>query len=228
MGNIIIQKGYNGREVAASLNFAYVNEDYDVFFSDGDLRDFKRRPAVIIGTVEFLESIIWKHRPNYYPEWSKDFWFRAITEFLSFDDVKVGNWFIKPSDSYKRFDGRVIYEWSDTDPYPMYIPEDFPVNASEVVEFVDEWRYYVANGKVLTSWWYQGSDETCENDPHGPRIDHMPIPEDYCGAIDMGILSTGELALVEIQHPYAIGWYGENSGFGKYIEFLEKGLNQLY
>jgi len=46
-----------------------------------------------------------------------------------------------------------------------------------------------------------------------------------CGALDFGILTTGELALVEANSPYACGWYGKNHKL--YFEWIVAGWEYL-
>jgi hypothetical protein len=103
-----------------------------------------------------------------------------------------------------------------------------PYYVSDVVNFVDEWRYYYAKGKLLCSWWYSGNEKTCEDFPHGPQ-ELEGVPDDFHGAIDMGLLDTGDFAIVESQDPYAIGWYGEQNAedIEKYYTFLEDGWKFL-
>ena len=76
---------------------------------------------------------------------------------------------------------------------------------SEVVKFVNEWRYYVAAGEVVTTGWYDGEDE---NKP----APELPVdwPSNFSGAVDFGELEDGTIALVECHAPFACGWYGED------------------
>jgi hypothetical protein len=69
---------------------------------------------------------------------------------------------------------------------------------------VNEWRYYVANGDVVTTGWYRGEDE----DKPAPELP-VEWPEGFSGAVDFGELEDGHLALVEAHAPFACGWYGE-------------------
>jgi len=61
----------------------------------------------------------------------------------------------------------------------------------------------------LTGEWYYGDEVNC---PYAPSIDHIQFPADFCGAVDMGIDAKGQLTLVEVNHPFACGWYGRTSG----------------
>jgi len=76
---------------------------------------------------------------------------------------------------------------------------------SDVVKFVDEWRYYVADGCVVDAGWYQGENE----DAVAPELG-IEWPEGFSGAVDFGRLDTGEIALVEAHAPFACGWYGDD------------------
>lgn len=165
-------------------------------------------PHIIIGSVEFLEAAIGQRIPNFYPDWTKSAWHRKI---VIFDDAP---YFVKGISRYKNqgpFSGEPFIDY---------------VAVSERVRFVDEWRYYVANGKVLCSWWYKGDDDDCDKCPNGPELP-FDIPAEFCGAIDMGLRVNGELALVEVQHPYAIGWYGEMSQSDLYFKFMLEGAKFL-
>ena len=118
-------------------------------------------------------------------------------------------WFVKSAAGYKDFTAQIVEKNS---PYPSSGPLVF----SEVVQFVQEWRYYVADGCVLTTGWYDGNDE----DEPAPDLD-IDWPEGFCGAVDFGRLSTGQIALVECQHPYACGWYGDDHA--AYVTWLVEG-----
>lgn len=62
------------------------------------------------------------------------------------------------------------------------------------------------------------------NTPDAPEL-HIEIPADYCGALDFGMLPTGELALIEANSPYACGWYGKKHEL--YVDWLIKGWKYL-
>jgi hypothetical protein len=236
MNTVYRQKGFECRSLGAMQGHATkmeerrgtcggIGKQFEIKTVDC-ISEINTDPLFVLGSVEFLENYIGHRKPDYYPEWSKNFWRRDIIVNSKFSDYtdhldNVIDMFVKPSDKYKRFEGvlsKTGFCVETTQP---------PFDISEVVNFVDEWRYFVANGKVICSWWYKGSDETCEKNPHGPSIAHMDIPKDFCGAVDMGILDTGELALVEVQHPYAIGWYGENDTIEDYFTFLRQGFEYL-
>ncbi len=164
------------------------------------IRDAKDYDAnwIPVGNIKFIQDIIGKIvTPDYYPEFFSKYIQRRIwrPEKWPLDD-KV---FIKPADEYKRFNGFVTnggYKGKKRGPYIC----------SEVVKFRNEWRYYVCQGEILYAGWYAGA----EIDKEAPVLD-IVLDRNLCLCLDMGELLTGELRLVESQHPFSCGWYGKNT-----------------
>lgn len=167
------------------------------------------------GSVEwFLEYTGWAIKPDYYPDFLKPLLGRKVWEQ---DKWPIGQKvFIKPSDKHKRFTGKITdgsYKGKKKGPYWC----------SEIVEFTNEWRYYVADGKVLFVGWYWGlNDEAI-----APAFDESIIPADFCGAIDMGTTKDGRYLLIEANEPFSIGWYGNLNQGAIYSEFIERGYEYL-
>lgn len=94
---------------------------------------------------------------------------------------------------------------------------DLPVLASEPVQWLCEWRCYVAGGRLLWQERYDpdGADDAPEPDPSviGDMIaayeSDGTAPAGY--ALDVGVLSDGRTALVEVNDGYALGYYGRVS-----------------
>jgi hypothetical protein len=152
--------------------------------------------------LKYLGKIV---KPDYYPSFLQEHLHRKVWQT---NDWPLGKKvFIKPSDKYKRFNGFVTnggYKGKKKAPYWC----------SDVISFVNEWRYYIANGEILTGEWYLG-DEI--NTPDAPEL-KITIPKDYCGAVDFGITTEGNMCLVEANHPFACGWYGkEHEKYAKWI-----------
>lgn len=142
----------------------------------------------------FIKFKLLSH-PDYYPKWLTSYLYRKVWK----DDKWVlgKRFFVKPADKYKRFTGFVTYGTYAKKKKP-------PFWYSDIVSFTNEWRYYISNGKVLCGEWYWG-----EKEQEAPKL-LFDIPVTYSGALDFGILTTGEFALVESQHPFACGWYGKS------------------
>jgi hypothetical protein len=162
-----------------------------------------------IGSIEWTLLSFGKIlEPVNYPDFLKDHLHRKV--WRSDKWILDQKLFVKPADRAKRFNGFVTnggYKGKKKPPY-WY---------SEVVHFVDEWRYYVTKGKVVAGEWYWGSPE----EPPAPEL-KIEIPETYSGSIDMGYLLTGEFALVEADLPYATGWYGEKD-HERYFQWIIDG-----
>lgn len=192
--DVYLQPGYCGREITAIYEAANKRLDVKLIRGNGPVT------SLHVGSVEFIESVIGKRTPDFYPEWTQNSWHRQI------EKRRV---FVKSAEGYKTIEAFVG-----------------DVYLSEPVTFIDEWRHYCAGGASLTSWWYQGSEVTCDKDPQGPPLP-FALPSGFCGAVDIGRLVDGRVALVEVQHPYAIGWYGEISQSEIYFDFLLNGWKCL-
>jgi len=164
------------------------------------------------GSVEWSESILgYSPTPDYYPEWVKSHLHRNV--WAGDKWILEKRVFVKPADRYKRFTGFVSsansYKGKKRPPYMF----------SDVVSFNNEWRYYISNGKILTSGWYDGDQI---NTPDAPELD-VDIPKEFCGAADFGTYD-GKLCCIEVQHPYACGWYGDFSNDSlPYVQWLIDG-----
>lgn len=181
-----IQKGFSGREVLAAVS------------SGPCVWAHEALPGYVpVGTVEFCAPEFGPHRIDFYPEFLRGFLHREM--FRTDKQIRFNeDAFVKDALAWKSdFESRVI-------PAGICVPDgDYWV--SEPVTFVQEWRYYVANGRVVTTGWYQGSDE----DEAAPEL-AVEWPEGFSGAVDFGRLEDGRIALVEAHAPFACGWYGDN------------------
>jgi hypothetical protein len=164
------------------------------------------------GSVKWCNKSLNGVIPDYYPTWAEDHLYRKVWK----DDKWIldRKLFVKPADTYKRFDGFVTSGTYRKKKRGALI-------WSEVVKFTNEWRYYVSAGKVLTGEWYSG-DEI--NTPDAPEL-NIHIPKTYFGALDFGMLTDGKLALVESQHPFACGWYGKDDRL--YFQWLVDGWEYM-
>jgi hypothetical protein len=162
------------------------------------------------GSVEWTQQQLGPIiKPDYYPTWVQPYLYRNIWE--SNEWILGRKLFVKPADKYKRFTGFVTngtYRKKKKGPY-VY---------SYVVKFDNEWRYYISNGKILAAEWYYG-DEV--NTPDAPELS-IEIPN-VCCAADFG-MCNGKLTCIEVQHPFACGWYGGvKLGKWEYIQWVIDG-----
>ena len=194
---------------------------HQVSILDVHIAKFFRKPSEVpegfipVGTVQWCEGVLGGCvTPDYYPEFLKDHLFREVWRQDHWPTGRAV--FVKPADRYKRFDGFVTkggYKGMKSGPFWC----------SGLRTFKNEWRYYVADGKVLEAGWYSGDEEKM---PEAPEL-KIKIPKNYCGALDFGIMSgyPKRFALVEANHPFACGWYGKDHR--KYVEWCAKGWNYM-
>lgn len=190
---IWIQPGPSSRETVKAIEGAG-KLGYDVGWGNPETTLGK----VPVGSVDYCEEWLgFSPRPDFYPDFLSG-WMRRLHWSICGGIESRRRCFAKSAERYKSFPAR-IYDAGDI------LPDGW-VRASDVVEFTQEWRYYVADGCVLATGWYDGDDE----DEPAPDL-NINWPAGFCGAVDFGRLSTGRIALVESHHPYACGWYGDDS-----------------
>lgn len=192
---LLIQSDYYGRERTQAIRGA---TSLGVAVEIGHASDC-REGWCPVGTVEFCEEVLGYHpRPDYYPAWLRSITSRSIERIELAQPTSLGaSRFVKRAERYKIGRTGVVH--------PSDILEVGEYYAAEVVRFVAEWRYYIAEGEVLSAWWYDGIGDELPA-PAFP----CEIPRGMCAAIDLGLTASG-IELVEAQHPYACGWYGEDA-----------------
>jgi hypothetical protein len=164
------------------------------------------------GTVPWVSSVIGEIiTPDYFPKFLSSWVTRRIWKEEKWPLQKV---FIKPADRHKRFTGFVT---SGT----YRKKKRGPLLCSEIVSFQNEWRYYVAYGKLIGAYWYYGVDDVVIE---APKIE-IQWPVDWCGTADFGTLPDGRIELIEAHPPFACGWYGKKHE--EYAEFLTLGWKWL-
>ena len=174
---------------------------------------------VPVGTVEFVREAMKlagiKEPPNItYPETLKRFLKRSIrlTNLNNLKDLKGK--FIKPVET-KLFTG-FVYDGSN-----LNQPESLLIWESEVVQWISEYRVYVLNKEILGYARYDSNEEeSCfELELVNEMIKEFnDSPKAY--TLDVGVLSNGETALVEVNDAWAIGLYRGAISARDYANFL--------
>jgi len=121
--------------------------------------------------------------------------------------------FVKP-DQHKLFTGYVIRDFSDL-LKTAHLPDNTPLWAQNPVEFLSEYRCFIHWDKIAGLRHYAG-DPTIF--PETEVISWaqralartMSLPTAY--SIDLGVLSTGQTVVVEINDAFALGPYGLSWG----------------
>lgn len=214
MNLVQLQPGYEGREVFAAC--IALPEDTAIFRPHSC--DYSERNVTPVGDVEFCEDVMRKQgiaipKPDFYPTWLQHWLHRSVYHVSNLESVVIESAvFVKREDAYKAEPTLIRTSGS-------YLPPGH-WSISDVVCFTQEWRYYVSNGEVVTTGWYDGSDD----DEPAPELG-IDWPAGFCGAVDFGRLSTGEIALVECHHPYACGHYSDDNK--AFVQWLIDGFNYM-
>ena len=185
-----LQRGYSGREIAAvmcSVHQMGLKIAHESVCPEG---------WIPVGTVEFGEEVFGECRKDFYPEFLWD-WIRRDVLLMMGPDVLAKPLFVKSALKWKSDWESGVYPSNTVLVKGLWL-------VSEPVTFVQEWRYYVANGRVVTTGWYIGHDD----DEPAPDLG-IEWPDGFSGAVDFGRLDDGRMALVECHAPFACGWYGE-------------------
>ncbi|MFC9966633.1 ATP-grasp domain-containing protein [Nocardia ignorata] len=117
--------------------------------------------------------------------------------------------FVKPADRRKNFTGTVCYSEHDFGAWGGASRHQ-RVRCSEVVTWVSEFRVYVIGGQVVATDHYAGDDsaQLDMNVVHAAvDVYHRSGTAPSAYAIDFGVLTNGDTALVEVNDGYALGAY---------------------
>lgn len=186
--------------------------------------------VIPVGGVEWCELQYGQRVPEYYPWFISPFLKRTVcaTEYKL---VKYNTGvFVKPASEYKLFSGTI------NGPH-LYskVTDDQLVWFSDIVQWRNEWRLYVSQGKIIDHGWYANATQfharpvelDMTNDTLSKLLKVLD-EEKYSGVIDIGEMNVDgnwELAVVEASHPYAMGWYSTNDE--TYGTFLIKSHDYL-
>lgn len=128
----------------------------------------------------------------------------------AFNDYLLDPVFIKPKDKLKRFTGFVLKsrdEWLLTEG----AADGTQIICSEPVRFVSEYRVPVVNGVARDYAYYSGDNNIMIDKATVDAMikDWTDSPKAYC--LDVGVLDTGETALIEINDAFSCGSYTMSS-----------------
>lgn len=169
-----------------------------------------------IPIVQRAFDILGVTKPNLpdIPEELVSFAGRAIRygtlEEIHDQDMNVQPCFIKPHLNQKLFVGHVVTKFRDLIQTSSY-PRDTPIQISEVVDFISEYRGFVLNRKLVGLKHYNGTFAVVPdcNIINAAIEAYTDQPAAY--SIDFGVTSDGRSLLIEINDAYALGNYGLHS-----------------
>ena len=232
------QRDSSTQETRAAVKAAMLLDIPVARVSLADLSGFARLPdALPVGTVEFVHeamrnlSIAGPSNISY-PDCLHHLLRRHVRKSLA--GHVLGRWFVKPCTT-KAFTGFVFDSLVDPDQLDahdreqhdafMALPPDAEVWISEVVEWLSEWRYYVLDGQLVGEARYDQLDAEDAPQPDAQVVQEAVALASGSGmrtlSIDMGVLRSGETALVECNDAYALGLYGNAVECRDYLRMLE-------
>ena len=102
------------------------------------------------------------------------------------------------------------------------LPAETPVWVSEPVDWVSEYRYYIQDAELIGYARYdQGDAEVVpEPNPVVVKLCILGLQIRHPYVLDMGVIASGETAMVEVNDAWAIGLYAGALQPRQYVEFL--------
>ncbi len=190
---------------------------------------------IVAGSVAFVRAALQAlgkqlPPPDPYPEPLRPWLYRHVATYSSLgailDEPAAWPVFIKPAKRWKLFTGFVLD--SPNPPQVYAVSRREPVWVSETVNFLSEWRCYVIRGSVaFCGLSDHGGDRNHEVDMERIRIAlsrYENAPAAY--AIDFGVLSTGETALIEVNDGFGVGAY-DGIPAATYFQFVATRWKEL-
>jgi hypothetical protein len=202
----------------------------DVIFSTFENLSNIEPNFIPIGSVEFCSEYLKlnnKEIPKHisYPKALLPFLKRDIKQEI-YENVQ-DDYFVKPVEQIKLFTGHIKGEEHETLPEKI---NNVLVWSSPKVTFVAEWRYYIKNKEILGFSRYDDSDD--EYPEPNIEIVHEAIkifddsPIAY--VLDFGLLDNEEIALVEVNDAWALGYYTwGNMSEEKYVEMITERWKEI-
>lgn len=172
--------------------------------------------AYVDSVLTTLKILGIEHPPtNDYPESLESFlhrptWENTVAGFTMQISDGSKPIFAKPKDRKKHFTGRVFSELSDL-AYLGGISKKAVLLCSDIVEWLSEYRVFVIKGQIVGIQHYSGDAElNIDKTVVNTAIDILENAGEatLAYAIDFGLLSSGQTALVEWNDGFSLGAYG--------------------
>jgi hypothetical protein len=133
--------------------------------------------------------------------------------------------FIKPLEGHKIFTGHVRDDKICNLVQTSHLTNDFKVLASEVVNFITEYRGFVLNGELI-GWKNYCGDFTKMPDTNIVKKAISKYKSSPCAySIDFGLDDKGRSLLVEVNDAFSLGSYGLDSI--KYAKMIEARWDEM-
>lgn len=188
------------------------------------LAEYPDRPVIPVGGTDFvlatatylgLEAALRASWPGSYPAALYPFLHRTVETMTRADAIAFAgtrDLFVKPAGlpAIKAFTGQIIGPGRTPDEEWARQPEDLLVYGATPVTWQSEYRVYINKGRIMGRTRYDLRDTEDVSLPDNGVVAEMvaaftDAPAGY--ALDVGILDTGETALVEVNDGWALGYY---------------------
>jgi hypothetical protein len=195
-------------------------DDIDVLFCDTDIVQLMISSKFVPSTYpeEFRDL-------NFQHEAHGDLYHRNIRNIKYKECInQFKPYFIKPYGNNKEFNATIVTDKYDEIYLKSVLNDDDDVYISEKVTFVNEYRLFIANntvnGMVNSSEFLLESKNIKLIEPPKDFIDIIlnVNTHQFC-VIDVGLLDTGEWAIVEVNPPFSISSY--NWPIKKYYNYCK-------
>lgn len=191
-----------------------------------------------VGTVEFLRACaarlgVTLPEIGAYPDVLRPYLRRAHRMDVLGEARRLAvQTFIRPAFAVKAFTG-FMFRPSDPEHAERLtaLPDDLPVWLCEPVTWLCEWRYYLVQGEIIGAGRYdpEGAEDAPEPDRYLVRSLVRAwgalSPAGY--ALDVGVLHSGETALVEVNDGWALGYYKGTCSPAGYLRLLQARWEEL-
>ena len=246
---IIRQAGTSHIEPMIATQYAMTADDVSIqsvrLESLGDCAAALRQGATLpIGSVEFIRKAmalagIAEPENLSYPDALQGYLRRGV--FQRRAGSVLGHWFVKPITT-KAFTGFVVdtlgnpehLSGYDREQYNVFLamPPEALVWVSEPVTWLSEFRYYVLDGEVRGEGRYDDAPDDMPMPDRATVAEMANAMAKVPGApvafsLDVGVLSTGETALIECNDAWALGYYKGTLAHRDYIQMLWRRWAQL-
>ena len=151
--------------------------------------------------------------PDTYPVCFQKYYHRNIVKMKLSDCLHLEKpYFVKPATNNKVFNATIVKDEYDIAYLQSENSEDSDIYVSDVVNFVNEYRLFILNyelyGIVESSQYILDAEKIRSQNPPKEFVDEILKINPYkCVVIDIGLLDTGEWAVVEVNPPFSLSSY---------------------
>lgn len=165
----------------------------------------------VFGGMESIEIVLPKYEGlEYYPSELDEFLYREIKE-VCIEEVNDGDFFKPLPEDHKMFSPSVKDDTLQCELLLGRIPPGHKVLTTRAVNFVSEYRVYVTRGEILDVCFYKGNPLEFPSSSVIREMVSLVSSKSVSFSIDVGILESGETALVEMNDFCCLGNYGLNA-----------------